>query len=275
MEFNVHPLSAELAPYIAAVFHFKGFIPDHSIERVVPTGHVFILFELDNMTRYVYENDTLKPLQSFEKCWVSGTHRQHISISAHQDSEMLVIQFNPGAFYPFLHVPGMDIAEKVIPGTDILNGALLPLREQIYQATDLRTKFALAEEWLLQRFDEEKLPPPELLDFLRLLEEKPATTLNELIDSYPYSQKQLILHFHRHIGIAPKYYQRILKFQRILQQIHRKESIKWADVAYECGYSDQAHFIHEFRHFSGFGPAEFVSNNHHEELNFFPLDKQG
>ena len=46
MIFETHTLKAPLNKYIESIFHFKGFMPDHSIERVVPTGHLFILFEL-------------------------------------------------------------------------------------------------------------------------------------------------------------------------------------------------------------------------------------
>lgn len=47
MIFNTHTLNLKLAPYIESIFHFKGFIPDHSIERVVPTGYIFLIFEFD------------------------------------------------------------------------------------------------------------------------------------------------------------------------------------------------------------------------------------
>ena len=69
------------------------FMPDHSIERVVPDGHIYLIFELDGLTRHTYHNDDLSPKAEFSKAWLSGMHKHYISISAHQDSEMFVIQF--------------------------------------------------------------------------------------------------------------------------------------------------------------------------------------
>jgi AraC-like DNA-binding protein len=93
---------------------------------------------------------------------------------------------------------------------------------------------------------------------------------------YHHSQKQLILNFKKYVGLSPKYYQRILRFNDILQKIHNREKISWAEVAYNCGYSDQSHFIKEFNHFSGFNPQEFIKREFNkEETNFFPLNKKG
>ena len=93
---------------------------------------------------------------------------------------------------------------------------------------------------------------------------------------YPRSQKHLIHLFKKYIGLTPKWYQRILRFNDLLKQIQNKENIAWADIAYRCGYTDQSHFIKEFKHFSGFNPREFIKKEFHQDKpNFFPLDRKG
>jgi AraC-like DNA-binding protein len=57
------------------------------------------------------------------------------------------------------------------------------------------------------------------------------------------------------VGVTPKRYCRILRFQRALVGAHRGKRVDWAQLAVECGYWDQAHFIHEFRLFSGLTPT--------------------
>ena len=65
------------------------------------------------------------------------------------------------------------------------------------------------------------------------------------------------------------------KFNEILQKIRQQQNIAWTDIAYSCGFADQAHFIKEFKHFSGFNPMEFIQQDfHQDEPNFFPLDKK-
>lgn len=67
MEFDTHTPPAPYNDYVESIFHFKGFQPDHSIERVVPSGRVFFLFELDAMERHSYDSETLMPNASFRK----------------------------------------------------------------------------------------------------------------------------------------------------------------------------------------------------------------
>ncbi len=274
MIFETHQLSAPLEGYIESVFHFKGFTPDHSIERVVPTGHIFIIFELDDMVRNTFHNDTLKPKNRYQKAWISGAHRNYISISAHENSEMFVIQFKPFGAYPFLHFSLDEISEKVIDGEQVLDGQLFSLREELLRAKESNDKFEVATTWLLDRFETDKTPPEELVQFYEKLQEKPTTNGHRAHGVYPRTQKHLIQQFKKYVGLTPKYAHRIVRFNEILQRIQKKEKISWASIAYECGFSDQSYFIKEFKHFSGFNPQEFIDQDRqHDEPNFFPLDR--
>lgn len=267
-------LSSPLNQYIEAIFHFKHFQPDHSIERVVPTGHIYIIFELDGYERHTFDNESLKPNANFQKVWISGQHRNYISISAHQNSEMFVIQFKPFGAFPFLHFPIQQLTEQVVPTYDIFGNELTALRESLLKPETSPEKFAIAQEWLKQRYDEQKLPPSELIELLGQLQQAPVANHNELIESYPNTQKHLINQFKKYVGLTPKYYHRILRFNEILGKIRKKERLTWTQITYDCGYSDQSHFIKEFRHFSGFNPKEFIDRDlNNDKGNFFPLDR--
>jgi len=274
MEFATHTLSPPIEKYIESIIYFKDLIPDHSIERLVPTGHIFIIFELDGMPYNTFDNETLQPNNTYTKVWVSGMHRDYISISTHPKSEMFVIQFKAFGAYPFFHFPIQDLNEKIVHAEEVFGKEILALREDILAEESSQEKFSVAEKWLVSRFDPDKTPPTELLTILEKLQSETATNYNQVIGSYPNTQKHLIDQFKKYIGLTPKYYQRILRFNEILQQIQKKEKITWAQVAYQCGYSDQPHFIKEFKHFSGFNPQEFILKEfNQDEANFFPLDR--
>ena len=274
MQFETHQIGAPYDQYIEAIFHYKHFIPDHSIERVVPTGHIFVLFELDGMVRNTFDNETLEPNAEYRGVWVSGMHQHYISISAHQDSEMFVIQFKPFGAHAFFHQPIENLNGRVIPAEALFADELTTMRHGLLQASSSAEKFQLAEDWLQMRFREALCPPAELLKIIDALYVEPAAKYLDIIENYPNTQKHLIQQFKKYVGLTPKQLQRIIRFNSILQRIHQKEKIQWSDVAYECGFSDQSHFIKEFRHFSGFNPAEFIDQLHHQdEPNFFPLDR--
>lgn len=275
MPLERHLLKGILNPYIEAIFHLTDFMPDHSIERVVPTGHVFIIFELDGFQRNTYDNETLSPIATFKEVWVSGMQKNYISISAHQHSELFVIQFKAFGAYPFFHFPIQELNDQIISGNELFGEEILILREEILNQKTTIEKFQKAEGWLLKRFQKDKTPPADLLQVLEQLQNEPVINYVEIIEGYTKTQKHLIAQFKKYVGLTPKYYQRMLRFNEILRQIYQSNKIEWAQVAYQLEYTDQSHFIKEFKHFSGINPHKFIQQGFHDATNFFPLDKKG
>ena len=76
--------------------------------------------------------------------------------------------------------------------------------------------------------------------------------------------------FKRQVGLTPKSYQKIIRFQKTIQDIESHTTIDWASIAYQSGYYDQAHFINDFRRLSGFSPNEYL-NLKNEQLNYIPV----
>ena len=276
MLFESHKITKPLSDYIESIFYYKGFKPDHSIERVVPTGHLFIIFELDGYEYHTFDSETLKPNGTYKNVWVSGMHKDYLSISAHQNSEMLVIQFKTNGASPFFDIPINELNNKVISAQKLFGNKILELRNQILNAKNASEKFKKAENWLITRFQKSKIAPKEIQSILKQIQTKPISESSAIIASYPNSQKHLIHQFKRYFGLTPKVFHRIFRFNEILKQIRDKQQLKWVDIAYEFNYSDQSHFIKEFKEFSGFNPQEFINADFHKnEPNFFPLDKEG
>ncbi len=274
MIFETFETPAPFDRYVESVFHFRNFKPDHSIERVVPTGHLFVIFELDGFTRHTYDNETLEPNGTFTRGWISGIHQNYLSISAHDDSEMLVIQFKAFGARPFLHVDMNTIADRVVPATEFPDGGLLELHAAIREPKTSGEKFSIVESWLKGRFDDANTPPDAIIDIVALLQEQPASKLKEVLDSYNGSQKHLISQFRKFVGLTPKQYQRVLRFNDVFATMQGDQFLSWADIAQLCGYSDQSHFIREFKNFSGFSPESFLKQEFDDDAsNFFPLDR--
>jgi methylphosphotriester-DNA--protein-cysteine methyltransferase len=64
--------------------------------------------------------------------------------------------------------------------------------------------------------------------------------------------------FREQIGMPPKLYCRLQRFQNMLKQIASGSSVDWAQLALAAGYCDQAHLVHEFRDFSGLSPTAYL-----------------
>jgi AraC-like DNA-binding protein len=270
--FETHKLSPPLDKFIEKVFYYKDIVPEHHFERVVPTANIFLAFELGGTPGNVCDNITLKPIRSFTKAWVSGMHKNYFSITPHKQSEMLLILFKSFGAFPFFHFPIDKLNNKVFPADEFFGKEILELREQLIKKQTFSEKFTLIESWLNRRFDILKVPDSELISVVSQFITSPITDHNKIISSYSKTQKNLIDQFKKFCGLTPKVLHRIYRFNEVLEQIKDKEIISWAPIAYNLGYSDQSHFIKEFKEFSGFNPQEYISAEHNKkDANFFPL----
>jgi AraC-like DNA-binding protein len=95
-------------------------------------------------------------------------------------------------------------------------------------------------------------------------------TIRDLSQKTGITQKHLITLFKKYVGLSPKMFSRIYKFQRVIHLIEEQKKVDWSMLAYECGYFDQAHFIKEFQAFSGINPAAYLDKRG-PYLNYIPL----
>jgi AraC-like DNA-binding protein len=72
-----------------------------------------------------------------------------------------------------------------------------------------------------------------------------------------FSHTHFIQLFREQVGLTPKLFGRIRRFQMLLGRIDKGLPLNWADAATDCGYFDQAHLIHDFRAFAGVTPLEY------------------
>jgi AraC-like DNA-binding protein len=74
------------------------------------------------------------------------------------------------------------------------------------------------------------------------------------------SPKRFIQVFRDETGFTPKVFCRIRRFQQALGRMQGHRSVDWPGVALDSGYFDQAHFIHDFRAFSGINPSSYPAH---------------
>ncbi len=262
--------------YIESLVYFKGYSPEHSIEKVIPDGSINLIFELDGFTRNVFDNETLEPNAQYSKVWLSGVQRNYISISVHKESEMFVVRFKPGGAYPFFGKPISDFTDKVLHAEEVFGSEIFEFRDALMKAAEPIDKKVVAVEWLERKFDENRIPKPEVFKSIQQIIIDPQfqqNNLKQLVEESGFSQKQFISLFKNYVGITPKYFQRIVRFSEILVKIQSESKLSWAEISQDCGFYDQAHFIKEFQHFCGYNPETHLDNPLADErVNFFPVD---
>ena len=83
--------------------------------------------------------------------------------------------------------------------------------------------------------------------------------LRSLQEELRVTERSLQRLFAEHVGVSPKVYSRICKFQPAFQQLNAGNFSRLSDIAYDNGYADQSHLIREFREFTGLTPGEYLA----------------
>ena len=268
------PLSCPLAGVVEVLFHLEGYEPAHRFERIVPDGRITIVIELDGAERFVMHNATLQPFQRCTEAWISGIHKEFITIGELPPStELCAIRFRPGAALPIVQRSLAELNDRVLPAQSVFGRRIVRLRDSLISASGSEAKLDLIESWLVERFDETLKPHPAVEKCVSRLIANPMTsTLAEATSVITISRKHLVELFKRHVGPTPKTLHRILRFASIAEHVQMQEPVDWAAISAACGYVDQSHLIKDFAQFSGYKPREFLSKGH-DRLNFFPVDR--
>lgn len=238
---------------------YEGLIQEHSIERLLPDGSSNLIIELDNIPKYTFDNNSLEVKEKYLGAWISGMQKEFISIGAEVGSSMLIIRFQPTGPYSVFGIPMYELNDKVLDADIILGSEIQTLRDQLLEAPTGTQKFNIVEQWLAS-FLKEQPPSMKMIRYAteEISRNPTLERIKTLSDSFGYSQKQFIQLFKTQVGLTPKYFQRVIRFNKVLEELEAKKQVNWTRLSQDCGFYDQAHFIREFRQFSGFNPQEFL-----------------
>jgi AraC-like DNA-binding protein len=259
-----------LNQFVELFTYYEARSEAHSIERLLPDGSVNIIIDLTETTKHIFDNNTLAEKQSFKKAWVSGMHSSFISISAAKEASMFVIRFLPGGSFPFLRLPLNQITNQVIDAELIFGQRIHFLREQLGMAT-VSEKFSIVSNWLNSVAGYSTGKESIVSYAIKEIDKSPAIlSLTDIAKKSGYSQKQFIHIFKTHLGITPKMYQRIVRFNKVLSEIEKTQTIHWTKLCYDLDYHDQAHFIKDFQQFAGLNPNHFLKERG-EYIHYVPI----
>jgi AraC-like DNA-binding protein len=168
----------------------------------------------------------------------------------------------------------------VHPLEAVLNRRAASLRDRILEAPGIPAKFAAAEAWLIEQTGGELVLNPAA-GFLAARLAGAATRVRDLVETSGLSERQARNVFDKWIGVGPKQFARISRFQSVLGAIAPIEEDPtfsavalpppdWARLAAEAGYADQSHLSHEFMAFAGMTPGAYAAA-YRGLLNYLPI----
>lgn len=187
---------------------------------------------------------------------VSGQVNFPAHVVSDGNTEMIVVVFRPHTMGMFIGTPPSEFYNTEIPGDELGNDDLSRLASEIFDSPDIGLCIGMIERWMLSRLRHITATrhTDRIGHAIESIMVNPSMTVGMMAETACLGTKQFSRVFDTLVGMMPKEYARIVRFQKSMHML-RSRACGLADIAYACGYSDQSHFIREFRQYSGTTPT--------------------
>lgn len=268
---KLHFPEPPLSQFVENMWLVEGFAADYTREKILPDGAIELIVDLDTQPKTIFDDEGSERFRTVKKAWISGERTRYIVIGAEKNQSMVGIRFKPGGAYPFFHFPISELSESVTELDLIWGGLVDEIRDQLLEIKQPEERLRQLESFLLSQA-RRSLEGNRLITFaVQQLQNSPQfLAIRDLANTIGITQKHLISQFEKVVGLRPKSFARVCKFQKVVNLIEQQNHIEWAAIASDCGYYDQAHFIHEFQSFSGLNPSTYLAQRG-EYVNFIPI----
>jgi AraC-like DNA-binding protein len=253
-----HRPTAPLATYVDAIWFTSRDSLPHTRERGLPTGRVDIVIPLlqDSIVRF--DDVDSSDARHFRGAVVTGAHDRFVVRGMGGASSVIGVHFKPGGAAIFFDRALRQFGNQTILLDDVWGAAARDLRQRLQAALQASQKIRILEGELLSRLLGARPVDRMVTWALHALELNPsAARITAVQRASDCSPQQFIRRFAGTVGITPKRYARVLRFNTLLARLARVGPRDWANVAAEAGYFDQSHLIHEFRQLAGITPASY------------------
>jgi len=245
---------------VASIWVCRDEPRPHALERILPSGSAQLIINLkENETRLFHPQDPQRVVRVTDGTILTGPWTQYQVIDTSEQEYVAGVAFRPGGSAGFMKVPAHETRDTDTP-LELIWGRqhVADLRDRLLEHRDPGAQLDAIEAALADML-RPAVAHPAVAFALRTFDRAPLTTsIERVTDAIGMSAKRFIERFKAEVGVSPKRYCRIRRFQRAVARAHRGDAVDWTQVALECGYYDQAHFIHEFRSFSGLTPTGYV-----------------
>jgi AraC-like DNA-binding protein len=199
---------------------------------------------------------------------VSGVQTKSMLLDTSAPFNVFGVSFKPGGGFPFLPMPAGELQNLQVPLEAVWSAAQArALSEELVEACTPVRKFHVIERALTAVVRNRFAPHPAVRYAVAALgHASHPRSISSIVDRVGISQRRFIELFRNEVGVTPKAYARVQRFQQVLASIEHATEVDWTEVALSCGYFDQAHFVHDFREFAGVTPSIYLrfraSRNH-------------
>ena len=253
--------SDTLAPYIKRYWAIENTLDkgEICIQRIIPTGLTELLLyftprpKILNSNRYLSDNVALYGHQNgFYDMELTG----NLSVFS--------IVFQPQGLMQFFKFPLHEIYNQNVPLKYISGQAGRDLEEKMSETPTFYQRVSIVETYLLNllKTNSSDFEFRRINHIVELIKKTFGNiNISQMASEACLCRKQFERIFVEHIGISPKQYLKIIRFQFAIFQKQQNTNMNLLDLSYESGYYDQSHFINDFKSLCGLTPKQYFSDS--------------
>jgi AraC-like DNA-binding protein len=192
--------------------------------------------------------------------FVAGLHDRYSLVEHGGFQEGVEVRLTPLGAHAVFGLPMHELTNRVVELDDLLGSEAEELIGRMWERQGPEERFAFLDSVIAAKAARAREDSPEVAwAWQRLRATHGRARVRGLADELGWSQRRLIARFREQVGMPPKAIGRILRFDRAARLLRNVEAPRLAEVAFDCGYYDQAHLNRDFRDFAGTTPARYLA----------------
>ena len=253
-----------LEPFVRRIILSDYDLSSELVVRPWATGNIYLILFFGDLENYsVSVNGRARRFRS--PFWVAGQLEYHqVVVAIRRRTSAVVVELEPQAFWRLFHRPGRWLTGRTCDPADI-EPRFAELAAQHFEALPASAEDCLARMVAFLSGVAATAGPedPMLAAVLASMHaEHGRISVGELAEQAGVTARHLTRRFHEIVGLAPKFYGRVLQINQVIEMMFMPKSGSLAGVASEGGYYDQAHLNRAMKLFFSEGPTAFLKSDH-------------
>ncbi len=248
---------APLRPYVECFWSWLSAspVPDTSFHCVLPDGCMDIVF---NFGEPWAGSSPSGELANFDKSYVVGAMTRPLLVGLGNRAEFLGVRFRPGKAPAFLRLSADELTDRSTALDNLWGRTGKTLEARLAELPNLQRKIAELEQELLRRLALDGKQDPRVEAAVAfILRQRGTPSVQAVCAHAGISRQHLARQFAHYVGISPKLFCRVVRFQNIVERLRGSGPVGWSATALELGFYDQAHMISDFKELAGLSPGQY------------------
>jgi len=228
------------------------------------SNEISLVFYLADQPFHYVNTKTASPLQYDRGCIVGLQTGCNGTIHFNGVYHTFIIQFKANGYNKLFSLPAREFVNKLHYMDEVFGSGAKALNERLRDAEEMLPMAQFADDFLLHYLNRQK-KTAQLHDGITFVSNELLTSPNmHTVEAYACKANMSVRNFGRRfieqVGISPKFYCRLLRFNNAVNTKIKNPDISWTSLAYDCGYYDQMHMIRDFKQFADLNPTKLFAN---------------